>query len=116
MAVHSLTVKQILSRIRQVFPDAPETYVMSLINDSLMEMGSYVSKVSHAKISSVANQMWYDLSDSADDSSGNKLELNKVFQVYFMDDEGDYIMIPRLLDGNLLMADITSESNLNAPD
>ena len=35
MAVHSLTVKQILSRVRQVFPNAPEAYVISLINDAL---------------------------------------------------------------------------------
>ena len=34
MAVHSLTVKQILSRVRQVFPDAPEAYVISLVNDA----------------------------------------------------------------------------------
>ena len=27
MSVHSMTVKQILSRVRQVFPDASENYV-----------------------------------------------------------------------------------------
>ena len=34
MAIHSLTVKQIISRVRQVFPNAPETYIISLINDA----------------------------------------------------------------------------------
>ena len=48
MAVHSLTVKQILSRVRQVFPDAPEIYVMSLINDGLVELSSYDTKVNYA--------------------------------------------------------------------
>jgi hypothetical protein len=118
VAVHSLTVKQILSRVRQVFPDAPETYVMSLINDGLLELASYDTKVAHAKITTAANQMWYDLSDSASSSDGSsyKLEINKVNKVYLMDSDGDYIQIPRLTNDNLLLTDITSESALNAPD
>ena len=116
MAVHSMTMKQILSRIRQVFPNVPEAYVMNLINDALVEAGMYNSKVVHAKISTAADQMWYDLKDAAKDSSNNVLEVNKVFKVYFMDNDGDYIQIPRLLDTNLLLTDITSESALKAPD
>ena len=118
MAVHSLTVKQILSRVRQVFPDAPETYVMSLINDGLLELASYDTKVAHAKITTAANQMWYDLSDSSSSSDGSsyKLEITKVNKVYLMDNEGDYIQIPRLTNDNLLLTDITSESTLNTPD
>ena len=30
MAIQSLTVKQIISRVRQVFPNAPETYMDKL--------------------------------------------------------------------------------------
>ena len=45
MAVHSLTVKQILSRVRQTFPDAPETYVINLINEALVELGKYNTKI-----------------------------------------------------------------------
>ena len=116
MAVHEMTVKQIVSRVRQVFPEAPESYIINLINDALVEAGMYNSKVSHAKISTVADQMWYSLKDSAKDSSNNMLEVNKVFRVYFMDDDGDYIMIPRLIDKDLLLTDVTSESSLNAPD
>ena len=41
-SLHTLTVKQIISRVRQVFPDAPEAYIMSLINDGLVEAGSYI--------------------------------------------------------------------------
>ncbi len=116
MAVHSITVKQILSRIRQVFPDVPETYVMNLINDALVEAGMYNSKVVHAKMSTAANQMWYDLKDAAKDSSNNVLEVNKIFRVYFMDNDGDYILIPRLLDKDLLLTDVSSESVLQSPD
>ena len=116
MAVHSMTVKQILSRVRQVFPNAPETYVMNLINDALVEIGMYNAKIVHAKMSTVADQMWYDLGDLAKDSSDNALEINKIFKVYFMDSDGDYIQIPRLLNTNLLLTDVTSESVLEVPD
>ena len=37
-SIHTLTVKQIISRVRQVFPDAPEAYIMSLINDAINEL------------------------------------------------------------------------------
>ena len=60
--------------------------------------------------------MYYDLADGAQDSSNNKLEVNQVLRVYLMDSDGDYIKIPRLVDKDLLLADITSESKINVPD
>ena len=36
MAVHSLTVKKIISRVRQAFPEAPETYIMNVINEAIV--------------------------------------------------------------------------------
>jgi len=114
MATRSITVKQILSRVRQIFPNVPENYVINLINDALVEVGMYNSKTEYAKITTVADQMWYDLSDLAKDSSGNKLDLNKVFRIDFMDNEGDYIRIPRLLDKNVTMSDL-DESILDSP-
>jgi len=116
MAVHSITVKKLISRVRLVFPDAPEAYIMNLINDALVEIGMYKTKVVHAKISTVANKMYYNLADGAQDSSNNKLEVNQVLRVYLMDSEDDYIQIPRLIDKELLLADIASEDNLNVPD
>ena len=74
MSVRTITVKEIISRVRQVFPDAPEKYIMSLINDALVELGMYNSKVSTAKLSTTANQMYYSLKDAAEDSSNNILE------------------------------------------
>ena len=115
MAVHALTVKKIISRVRQVFPDAPEAYIMSLVNEALVEMGNHHTKVVKAKINTVANQMFYDISDSANDSSSNKLEANKIFRVDLMDNEGDYIKIPRLVDKGILLMDVTSEA-INEPD
>jgi len=101
MAVHSLTVKTILSRVRQVFPDAPESYVINLINEALVELGKYNTKIEYAKASTVADQQWYTLSDA---NAG--VEINKVYRVDFMDSKGDYVKIPRLLDNEISTMDI----------
>jgi hypothetical protein len=101
MAVHSLTVKQIISRVRQAFPDAPETYIMNLINEALVELGKYNTKIEYAKLTTVADQQWYTLSDS---NSG--IEVNKVYRVDFMDSSGDYVKIPRLLNNEIQTMDI----------
>ena len=101
MAVHSLTVKKIISRVRQTFPDAPENYIINLINEALVELGKYSTKIEYAKTTTVVDQQWYTLSDS---NSG--LEVNKVFRVDFMDASGEYVKIPRLLDGEILTMDI----------
>ena len=117
MAVHKISVKQLLSRIRQVFPDIPENYLINILNDGLVEVGMYSTKPVQAKMNAVADQMFYNIGDSAEDSSGNKLEANKVFRVDLMDDDGDYIQIPRLLDKNILLMDAdSSESALTVPD
>ena len=102
MASRRLTVKQIISRIRQIFPNAPEQYIMTLINDGLIEAGMYRAKVEYAKASSVADQMFYDLSDT-----GSGIEVNKVFRVDFMDSDGNYIKIPRLIENEILKMDLT---------
>jgi hypothetical protein len=101
MAVISLTVKKIISRVRQAFPDTPETYILNLINEALVEMGKYNTKVEYAKLSTVANQQWYTLSDS---NAG--VEINKVYRVDFMDSDGTYVKIPRLLDNEIPTMDI----------
>ena len=101
MAVISLTVKKIISRVRQAFPDAPETYILNLVNEALVEMGKYNTKVEYAKLSTVANQQWYTLSDS---NAG--VEINKVYRVDFMDSDGTYVKIPRLLDNEIPTMDI----------
>ncbi len=115
MAIHSLTVKQIISRVRQVFPDAPEVYIISLVNDAINELGQYSQKSMSAKINIVANQTFYDLSDSATDSSSNAMGINKVHRVDIMDNDDDYIRVPRVLDGEPLMFDIASESAIKEP-
>tara|TARA_B100001939_G_scaffold280650_1_gene249372 strand:- start:3812 stop:4120 length:309 start_codon:yes stop_codon:yes gene_type:complete len=102
MAVHTITAKQVLSRVRQVFPDAGETYVINIINDALVEAGMYNTKVAYAKTDIIKDQMWYTLND---DYSGQKI--NKVYRLDIKDSSGDYIKIPRLLDGETQRMDLT---------
>jgi Flp pilus assembly secretin CpaC len=106
MAVISLTVKKIISRVRQAFPDAPETYIINLINESLVEMGKYNTKVEYAKLSTVANQQWYTLKEQVDSTQNSNVEINKVYRVDFMDSDGTYVKIPRLLDNEIPTMDI----------
>ena len=101
MAVHALTVKKIISRVRQAFPNAPETYIINLINEAIVEIGKYNTKVEYAKTNTVADQQWYTLSDT---NSG--VEINKVFRVDFMDSKGVYVKIPRLLENEIPTMDI----------
>ena len=101
MAVHSLTVKEIISRVRQVFPDAPEKYIMNLINEAMVEMGKYNTKVEYAKANTVADQQWYTLSDT---NAG--VEINKVFRVDFLDSDDVYVKITRLISGEIPTMDI----------
>lgn len=110
MAVHKISVKQLISRVRQVFPDAPDTYILNLINDALVEIGMHSTKPVSSRISLVENQMWYDIGDGANDSSGNALEANKIYRVDILDNEGDYIQIPRLVDKNILLMDVFQET------
>ena len=106
MAVHSLTVKQILSRVRQTFPDAPETYVINLINEALVELGKYNTKIEYAKLSTVADQQWYTLKEQVGSATNSGVEINKVYRLDFMDSAGDYTKIPRLINNEIQTTDI----------
>jgi hypothetical protein len=105
MAVHKISVKELISRVRQVFPDAPDTYILNLINDALVQIGMYSTKSLQAKLNLTANQMWYSIGDDANDWLGKNLEANKIYRVDLVDNEGDYIQIPRLVNKDILLMD-----------
>jgi hypothetical protein len=74
---------------------------MNLINEAMVEMGKYNTKVEYAKANTVADQQWYTLSDT---NAG--VEINKVFRVDFLDSDDVYVKIPRLLSGEIPTMDI----------
>lgn len=99
---NTITVKQILSRVRELFPECQETYAMALINDALTESGKYNVKHESARTNAVSGTKWYTINDT---NSG--IEANKVTNVYFLDDDDKYRMIKRLVTGKTERQDLT---------
>ena len=89
MAAIEFTVKEIVSRVRQAVPSVSENYVINLINEGLMDMGKYSTKVEWAKTNLVHDKMWYGLDDDRD------VTVNKVFTRSIVKYDVEYKMIPR---------------------
>ena len=92
MAIHRLTVKQIISRVRMVFPNAPENYLMNLINDAQVEMSIHNTKKKRVQKTTVKDQRYYSIKDT----DGTLPDVSKINMVDFMISDGEYIQIPRL--------------------
>jgi len=101
MAIHRLTVKEIISRIRMVFPDAPENYLINLINDSQVEVGVYNTKKKRVQRSTVKDQRYYSIKDT----DGTLPDVSKISRIDFMNSDGEYIKIPRLLSAETKLND-----------
>ena len=101
MAIHRLTVKEIISRIRMVFPDAPENYLINLINDSQVEVGVYNTKKKRVQRSTVKDQRYYSIKDI----DGTLPDVSKISRIDFMNSDGEYIKIPRLLSAETKLND-----------
>ena len=91
-----------MSDVREVFPNAIETKMFELINRAQVQAGLYNVKYESAKANSTSGKMWYTLNDV-----NSAIEVNKVFKVSFMDNDGDYRMIPRLGDNEVSVEDLT---------
>jgi len=94
MSDNALSFSQILQEIQQVFPDAGEGYVRRIVDNIVAELSIERDlKKKESLINSVSGQMLYDLS---------VLGPAKIFRVDFADSDGNYVMIPRLLDGEFI--------------
>ena len=92
MSDNVVTFSQLFQEIQQVFPDAREGYVMRLLNNIVAEITAERNlKKKENLINSVNGQMLYEMDETA-----------KIFRVDFRNSDGDYIMIPRLLDGEFI--------------
>ena len=92
MAIHRLTVKEIISRARMVFPNAPENYLINLINDAQVEMAIHNTKKRRVQRNTVKDQRYYSIKDT----DGTLPDVSKINRVDFMNSDGEYIQIPRL--------------------
>jgi len=94
MSENAKSFAQIFQEIQQVFPDAGEAYVRRILDNIINEISIERNlKKKETPINSVDGQMFYDLS---------VLGPAKIFRVDFMNDDGDYVLIPRLLDGEFI--------------
>ena len=99
-----MSVQNIISRIKVIFPEVSDAYLVNLINDSILEIGKYNVKMEFAKTNVIKGQRWYNISDNAG------IEVNKISNVSYMDDSGDYIKIPRLINHHLIQLTDTDET------
>ena len=93
----SLTAKNIKQEIEHVLGRQPETYLLRLINDALIDIGS---KKQHYTVSAkrdlISHDRWYELTDDMID----------ITRVEILDTNDRYVKIPKLSDPqNLLRAD-----------
>ena len=103
MAVNDYTVKYIIDICQLAFGRQPEKYMLRLINDALLDIGS---KKQHYEVTSkkdlIPKQRWYTLDDDIID----------VTRVEIKDTNNRYILIPKLTDPHrLLRADSDDASD-----
>ena len=99
MAAIEFTAKEIYSRVKQAVPNVSENYVISLINEGLIDMGIHKQKVEYGKTNLVNGQLWYGLDDDRD------ITINKVFKVSILNSDGEYIKVPRLINQDIKITD-----------
>ena len=98
----SLTAKDVILQVEQSFGRQPEKYILRLINDALLDIGS---KKQHYEVSSkvdlVPKQRWYTLSDDIID----------IVRVEIKDTNNRYIMVPKLSDPQRLLRADTDDAS-----
>jgi len=98
----SLTVKNVIEQVEQLFGRQSETYVMRLINDALLDISD---KKQHYKVSAkqdlVGYDRWYSLTDDMID----------ITKVEILDTNSRYVMIPKLTDPHRLLRGDTDETD-----
>ena len=99
MAAIEFSGKEIYSRVKQAVPDVSENYVLSLINEALIDLGQYNLKTEYGKTNMVNGQLWYGLDDDRD------ITINKVFRCSILNSDSEYVVIPRLVNQEVKVTD-----------
>ena len=99
MAAIEFSGKEIYSRVKQAVPDVSENYVLSLINEALIDLGQYNLKTEYGKTNMVNGQMWYGLDDDRD------ITIYKVFRCSILNSDSEYVVIPRLVNQEVKVTD-----------
>ena len=98
----SLTIKSVISQLEQLFGRQPENYMLTLVNEGLMDIAvTKQENILSAKSNLEIKKRWYELDADVID----------VVKVEILDTNNRYIRIPRLADSHNLLRDDTDESN-----
>ena len=89
-----MTVKNIISQLEKTFGRQPETYMIQLLNDGLIDIANKKQGYTVSAITDLEkNKRWYDLPAS----------VISIERVEILDTNDRYIMIPKLSDPHKLL-------------
>ena len=89
-----MKVKKVIEQVEHIFGRQSEGYMMQLINDALLDIGSTKQHLlEDVKMDLVEDKRWYELEDDMID----------ITRVEIKDTNGRYVMIPKLADAHKLL-------------
>ena len=101
-----MKVKKVIEQIEHVFGRQSEGYMIQLINDALIDIGSTKQHlVEEREIDLIEDQRWYKLDDTVID----------IKRVEILDTNDRYVMIPKLADPHKILRG-DSDSNTTTWD
>lgn len=96
-----MTVRNIRDQVEALFGRIPEAYLISLVNEGLIETAGKVQHYTRvSKTDLTSYQRWYDLDDKMID----------VIKVEILDTNDRYVKIPKLVDPHNLLRGDTDDS------
>ena len=99
-----MTPEGIISQIEHLMGRQPQTYMIRLMNDALIDMASMKKEYTASSTTDLYyKKRWYELSDQMID----------ITKVEILDTNSRYVMIPKLADSHRLLredTDLTNES------
>jgi hypothetical protein len=89
-----MKVKKIIEQVEHIFGRQSEGYMIQLINDALLDIGSTKQHLlEEKKIHLVEDKRWYELEDNMID----------ITRIEIKDTNDRYVMIPKLADSHKLL-------------
>ena len=89
-----MKVKKVIEQVEHIFGRQSEGYMMQLINDALLDIGSTKQHLlEDVKMDLVEDKRWYELEDNMID----------ITRVEIKDTNGRHVMIPKLADSHKLL-------------
>ena len=89
-----MKIKRVIEQIEHIFGRQTEGYMMQLINDALLDIGSTKQHlIEEKKENLVEDKRWYNIDDNMID----------IIRVEIKDTNDRYVMIPKLADSHKLL-------------